>query len=437
MIERVLPGVSVETVAGERAAQQGVTGVVAMPLTLPWGAKVTELSPSDDTRLSLGYRRSDPALKLVNEVLNHANRLILYRLNTGTQATGTISSGLTAKAMYGGARGNDLSVIVEAAGDGWMVKTYLDTVEMDSQTVTSAAGFTANGLITLEGEGALAAKTVKLTGGADGDAESIDSFIAELPLHEYNLVAYTGTSAEDVQKLVGYVKERRDPEVCDMIQLVQSVTATDNEAVYHSTVGGKTADYELTPAEACATMAGILSRCGISDSATNFDDVAGWIDVSPRLTVEQQKARTRAGEILFVLRGSVVKVLYDVNSLTTITSERPKDWKKGLVVRTHDKYAKDLQLLLEEKVIGYRGTRSGIRNSVEGRNLVKGMIAKMTAEEYVDPGYIARKSEDDPGGFSADDISVRLGAERDAIDVKVGIKPNDAIDKIYVTVVSQ
>ena len=394
MIERVLPGVSVETVAGERAAQQGVTGVVAMPLTLPWGAKVTELSPSDDTRVSLGYRRSDPALKLVNEVLNHANRLILYRLNTGTQATGTISSGLTAKAVYGGARGNDLSVIVEASGDGWMVKTYLDTVEMDSQTVTSAAGFTANGLITLEGEGALAAKTVKLTGGADGDAESIDSFIAELPLHEYNLIAYTGTSAEDVQKLVGYVKERRDPEVCDMIQLVQSVTATDNEAVYHSMVGGKTADYELTPAEACATMAGILSRCGISDSATNFDDVAGWIDVS-------------------------------------------KDWRKGLVVRTHDKYAKDLQLLLEEKVIGYRGTRNGIRNSVEGRNLVKGMIAKMTAEEYVDRGYIARRSDEDPQGFSADDISVKLGNERDAIDVKVGIKPNDAIDKIYVTVVSQ
>lgn len=437
MIERVLPGVSVETVAGERAAQQGVTGVVAMPLTLPWGAKVTELSPSDDTRVSLGYRRSDPALKLVNEVLNHANRLILYRLNKGTQATGTISSGLTAKAAYGGARGNDLSVIVEASGDGWMVKTYLDTVEMDNQTVSSAAGFTVNGLITLEGEGALAAKTVKLTGGADGDAESIDNFIAELPLHEYNLIAYTGTSAEDVQKLVGYVKERRDPEVCDMIQLVQSVTATDNEAVYHSTVGGKTAGYELTPAEACATMAGILSRCGISDSATNFDDVAGWIDVSTRLTIEQQKARTQAGEILFVLRNGAVKVLYDINSLTVYTSARPKDWRKGLVVRTHDKYAKDLQLLLEEKVIGYRGTRNGIRNSVEGRNLVKGMIAKMTAEEYVGRGYIARRSDEDPQGFSADDISVKLGNERDAIDVKVGIKPNDAIDKIYVTVVSQ
>lgn len=437
MIERVLPGVSVETVAGERAAQQGVTGVVAMPLALSWGAKVTELSPSDDTRVSLGYRRSDPALKLVNEVLCHANKLILYRLGEGTQATGTIASGLTVKAAYGGARGNDISVIVEAADSDWRISTYLDTVEMDSQTVAEAADFVPNGLITLEGSGALAAKTIKLTGGADGDAESIDGFIAELPLHEYNLIAYTGTSAEDVQKLMGYVKERRDPEVCDMIQLVQSVTAADDPAVYHSTVGGKTAVYTLTAAEACATMAGILSRCGIENSATNFDDVAGWIDVSPRLTVEQQKARTRAGEILFVLRGSVVKVLYDVNSLTTITSERPKDWKKGLVVRTHDKYAKDLQLLLEEKVVGYRGTRSGIRNSVEGRNLVKGMIAKMTAEEYVDPGYIARKSEDDPGGFSADDISVRLGAERDAIDVKVGIKPNDAIDKIYVTVVSQ
>ena len=130
-------------------------------------------------------------------------------------------------------------------------------------------------------------------------------------------------------------------------------------------------------------------------------------------------------------------MLYDINSLTTHTSARPNDWRKGLVVRTHDKYAKDLQLLLEEKVIGYRGTRNGIRNSVEGRNLVKGMIAKMTAEEYVDRGYIARRSDEDPQGFSADDISVKLGNERDAIDVKVGIKPNDAIDKIYVTVVSQ
>lgn len=75
---------------------------------------------------------------------------------------------------------------------------------------------------------------------------------------------------------------------------------------------------------------------------------------------------------------------------------------------------------------------------MEGRNLVKGMIAKMTAEEYVDRGYIARQERPRTRrGFSADDISVKLGNERDAIDVKVGIKPNDAIDKIYVTVVSQ
>jgi len=423
MIDRVIPGVSVETIAGEREAQLGTLGVVAMPLELSWGAAVTEIERGDDTTASLGHRLSDPAIKLVGEVMNYANKLILYRLTAGTQATGTLASGITAKAVYGGIVGNNIKVVVAASGDNWSVKTFLGTVEMDEQIIAAPADFKANDFIQIEGTGTLAAATVSLTGGADttADAEDYDAFLAEIQKYDYNVMAYTGSDSAIANKLIGFIGEQRESGT--MVQLVQSVVSADDPAIYKSTIGGKTLNYDLTAAEACATMAGIIAKCGISGSATHFDGVEGWTDVSTRLTIEQQKTKTRAGELLFVLKNGKVIVLYDINSLITYTDQEPEDFHKGLVMRTLDSYQTDLQLLLDQKVIGK------IRNGVDGRNQIKGMIAKMTVENYLNPGYVE--------GFTADDITVIMGTDRDSVKATVGIRVVDTVDKIYVTVISQ
>lgn len=63
---------------------------------------------------------------------------------------------------------------------------------------------------------------------------------------------------------------------------------------------------------------------------------------------------------------------------------------------------------------------------MEGRAQIKAMVFEMTSQNYLAPGYI----ED----FSADDITVTAGTERDAVNVIVGIKAVDTVDKIYVTV---
>jgi hypothetical protein len=142
--------------------------------------------------------------------------------------------------------------------------------------------------------------------------------------------------------------------------------------------------------------------------------------VSAKLTYDQQVSRTQAGEILFVMLYGVPSVLYDINSLTTYTDEQPKDFHKGLVMRTYDKYTTDLKKLLDSKAIGK------IRNSVDGRAQIKAMINDMTVTNYLNNSYIE--------GFTADDITVSAGAEVDSVTATVNLKVVDTVDKIAVTV---
>nr|DAJ95978.1 MAG TPA: tail sheath protein [Caudoviricetes sp.] len=418
MIEMIIPGTSVEVIAGERDADLGVVGVVTMPLSLDWGAQVTTIRRGQDTTAVLGHRLSE--MKLLNECMNYANECIVYRLNTGTQAQGTLASGITAKAVYGGTRGNDITVTVKPSDSKFVIKTFLGTVEQDSQIVSGPDGFVPNGFISIEGSGTLAEATVKLENGTDGATEDYESYFAEIQKHEYNVMAYTGSDKETAQKIIDFIGEQRAAGA--YVQCVVSGVAANNVAVYNSTVGGRTASYELTAAEACATMAGIIAQCGIAGSATNFD-VTGWTDVSPKLTKLQQESKTQSGEILFVQRYGGTQVLYDINSLTIYTEQQPEDFHKGLVMRTLDKYATDLQKLLDTKAIGK------IRNDINGRNEIKGLIAKMTTEEYLANRYIE--------GFTADDVTVETGKSRDSVKVTVGILVSDTVDKIYVTVIAE
>ena len=419
MINRIIPGVSVETIAGEREASLGVVGVVTMPMELNWGDQVITIRKGMDTTTVLGYKLYDTALKLVNEVMNYANQLIIYRLNIGAKAQATLASGVTAKAVYTGTRGNDISVSVASADSKFTVTTYLDSVEMDKQVISDVSDFKTNDFIEITGSGTLETATATLTGGTNGTvaATNYDNYFTEIQKHDYNIMAYTGTDSSISAKIVNFIQSQRDNGT--MVQAVMSGSDFDNEGIINNTIGGKTTNYDLTAAEACATMAGIQAKQGVTGSATYFN-VIGWNDVSSRLTKLQMESKTQDGEILFVYKYGGVVVLYDINSLTTTTDAKPEDFKKNLVIRTLDKYSMDLQKLLDTKAIGK------IRNSVDGRNQIKGLISDMTVKNYLNIGAI----ED----FTASDITVEMGSARDSIIATVGIKVVDTVDKIYITV---
>lgn len=418
---QILPGTHVDIVAGDRTAQLSVTGVVTMPLELDWGDKVTVINQGSSTFASLGRDITDVALKCVNEVMNGAEKLILYRLNTaGNKASGTLAAGITATAKYPGVRGNDVSVVIAVSGENWIIRTLVGTKEIDSQIVSSVASFQGNDFITLTGTGTLTAATTVLTGGTNGTVAAgvWDDFKTELEKQEWNVLAYTGADATIAADLVAWINAQRQKDI--MVQMVQSVIAANNPAVYHNTISGVADTYTLTAAEACATMAGLIAKQGITGSLTHYSSIIGWTDCNPHLTIEQQETRIQDGELLVVMLYGAPTVLYDINSLTNFTVEQPKDFSKGLVMRTLDKFAQDVQKLLDTKVIGK------IRNDDAGRGRIKGMIAQMATESYANYGYIE--------GFTADDVTVSAGTDRDAVTATVAIKVTDTIDKIRITV---
>lgn len=420
MINQILPGAYVETIAGARDNSLGVSGVAAMPLALDWGATVTELEKGRNPLTLFGYPMNSVKMKLIREAMNYADKLIVYRLNSGNQASATVVSGLTATALCGGIRGNDISITVEEADESFIVKTWLDTDVMDTQIVSAAGDLKGNRFVTFSGTGTLETVTAKLSGGTNTAVEgAFAAFLAEMEKREFNVIAYTGTTESEKTALIEWLNRVREED--KMVQAVMNGSGFDNIAVVNNTVGGITPDYTLTAPEACATMAGILAKQGIEGSATYFT-VEGWSDVNPRLTKVEMETRTQNGEILFALKYGKPTVLYDINSRTTVNDKTPEDWKKGLVIRTLDRYKMDLQKLLDTQAVGK------IRNGVDGRNRIKGMICKMTTEDYQENGYIE--------GFVPDDVTVSEGDTRDSVVATVGIRVLDTADKIYITVTS-
>jgi hypothetical protein len=109
---KVLPGSYINFVSAARAsAQVSDRGYAAIALSLDWGAEnaVTEVTSEDlqlrSTKL-FGYDYTSDKLKELRELFLNARVVYLYRLNSG----GTKATNAYATALYGGIRGNDITI---------------------------------------------------------------------------------------------------------------------------------------------------------------------------------------------------------------------------------------------------------------------------------------------------------------------------------------
>lgn len=425
--KQILPGVYSQIIAGEREAGLSARGTVAMALDLDWGVEFTTILRGNDTIAPLGYDFTDPKIKLVREVLQNAGTLLLYRLNAGggSPAQATLASGITAKAIYNGTRGNDIKVTVTPSDDLFVIRTFLGTREMDAQAVSKPEDFVENSFIKIEGTGTLESKTITLSSGTSGEttqAAGHEAAFAEFQKHDFNIICYTGTDSETKGKYAAFVEKLKTAGT--YVQAVMNAPEQKSVQILNNTIGGGPSQYELTAAEACATMAGIQASCGIERSATRFT-VDHWNHVNPKLDRWQMQDRTAKGEILFAEKNGRVYVVYDINTLTEFDTDHPADWAKNLVTRTLFAITADLEKMLDEKVVGK------VRNSKDGRNQIKGMCVQLITENYLDNGYI----ED----FEASDVTVECMGDdaRDSIKVTAGVRVVDTADKIYLVVISR
>lgn len=432
MQNKVLPGAYINFVSTGSAAAMGARGIAALPLELNWGPedRIFSMASGDfsgQALAALGYDPTAAELLLVREALKRAKTLLVYRVNSGGVKASAIVGGLTVTAKYGGTRGNDLRAAVLANVDDSSqvdVVTYLDGDEMDRQTVAKAGGaasLTANDYVAFDSPATLtAAASVGLTGGTNGavSGASYASWLTAMEVEQFQVLGYPGTDSAVKALVTAFVKRLREDEGKKVVGVLYQYAA-DYMGIVSVKNGVVLADgATLTGDRAVAWVAGAGAAAEVNQSLTNtaYD---GAVDVDIKYTKSQYEAAIKAGEFVFYADGNKARVLADLNTLTTFGAGVSQDWTSNRVVRVMDGWANDVAAIFGAR---YLGTQT---NNDTGRGL---FLADLVA---LGKNYESVSAIRD---FLPDDITVRQGSGARDVAVDCALKPNDSMEKLYMTV---
>jgi hypothetical protein len=430
---KTLPGAYINMVSAGNAAMAGARGVVALPLELNWGPEdqIFSIAAAEFNRSALktlGHDPTDQSLLLVREALKRAGTLLAYRVNSGGVKSSATVGGVTATAKCGGVRGNAIKVaVVNNVDDADRVDvvTYLDGAVVDNQTALKtggAAGLKANDFVSFSGEGPLvAAAAASLTGGTNGTVNGTKyaSWLSALEVESFSVVGFPGTDDTVKALVTAFVERLRNDDGRKIVGVLYQHTVADSIGIISVKNGVKLSDGTvLTGDKAVAWVAGATAGAEINQSLTNtaYD---GAVDVDNKYTKSQYEAAVRAGEFVFYADGGRARVLTDINTRTTFGGGVSEDWTGNRVVRVMDGWANDVARIFGERYLGAQ------TNNDTGRELFKAdLVALGTA--YQDTDAIS--------GFSSEDITVQQGTGKRDVVVDCALKPNDSMEKLYMTV---
>ncbi len=113
-----------------------------------------------------------------------------------------------------------------------------------------------------------------------------------------------------------------------------------------------------------------------------------------------------------------VKVVSDINTLTTYTPDKGEAFSLNQVIRAMDTVANDIYKNFSQNYIGK------IQNNAAGRDLLKAWIVGYLNEIQANGGI---------QNFVADDVVVEAGEAINAVVITLAIQPVAAVEKIYIT----
>lgn len=261
-----------------------------------------------------------------------------------------------------------------------------------------------------------ASKVVIYDLGEDGVvADAINAFEAR----EFNvLCAYTADSA-DINAYIDAVKNWRDNlgKKCQVV--VYNQEKPDYEGVINvvSTVSDEGADtYALV-----AWVAGAEAACKINESCTNklYD---GEYTVNTNKTQKELEDCITNGQIALHLVYGEVRLLEDVNSLTTVTDKKGEDFKSNQTIRVIDQIANDIAKLYNTKYLGR------IANNASGRvSLWADIVAHHKQLEAINAIE----------NFDSGLLTVAQGENKKSVVINDVITVTNSMAQLYMTVVVQ
>lgn len=395
-------------------------GIVAFGFDLDWGVddKIFEVTEADILKQSaelFGYDYASEKLAGVKDILKNSIKLYAYKLNNG----GTKASNTYATAKYNGVRGNDLKVVIQNAVDnGFIVSLYLGTVLVDKQIVEKANELVNNAWVDWKTDASLQLEAgIKLEGGNNGSVSAAEhqKFVGLCESYpDINAIGYAGEEEEIKQLYAAWAKNMRE-EVGVKVQAVLYQYVADNEAVVN--VENEALDTNKAALVYWAT--GVIAGTAVNKSATNkkYD---GEFEIKVDYTQSELEKCLKAGKWTLHRVGSDIKVLEDINSLTTVTVDKGEIFKDNQTIRIIDQIATAVANVFTSKYLGQ------VPNDKDGRLSLWADVCKVHSDLEA-----IRALED----FDPKDITVEQGDAKKSVVINESITIVNTMVRLYMTVV--
>lgn len=421
---KILPGSYINFVSLNKAnSSLSDRGIVTMPLILDWGEsdKVIEITNADFQKNALklfGYDYSHNKMKGLRDLFLNARILYAFRLN----GDGVKASNTYATAKYAGTRGNDIKIIIQKNVDDetkFDVKTVLDTIIVDEQTVKTASELVDNDYVSFKTTATLAVTAgTAMTGGTNSEVNgtAYQKYLDKIESYTFNIMGVATTETTIKNLIVAFTKRMRD-EVGAKFQAVLHDIAADYEGVIN-VINNVTADDNFDKSSIVYFMTGIEANCAINKTCLN-KIYTGEFEVNTDYTQSQLEDAIQAGKLVLHNVNNEVRILEDVNSLVTTSETKGDIFKNNQTIRVADQIANDIAVLFNTKYLG------NIPNNESGRISLWTDIVKHHTQ-LQDIGAI----ED----FSDENVTVEAGNTKTSVVINDVITVINAMSQLYMTV---
>lgn len=426
---KILPGTYINFVSTKTSSSAlSDRGVAAIGITPGWGPSgdIFEVTNGDFQKNCFKIFGSDYTaadLKGLRDLFLGARKAYLYRLDGG----GVKASCTYATAKYAGTKGNSLKIVITVNADDsdkFDVETVYGDVSVDKQVgVAAASDLADNDWVDFIKTATLAATAgTALTGGTDVTVTGTQhqAFLDKLEAYNFNALGCNSNDSSTKALYGSYVKRLRD-ELGKKFQVVAQGYAGDYEGTVN--VKNVVTDTGATGHELVYWATGVIAGTPVNASATAkvYD---GEYTVNAAYTQTQLESAITSGE--FVLHKvpedgkETIRVLKDINSLTTTSDTKGDVFKSNQTIRVIDQIANDTATIFNGSYIGK------VPNDASGRESLRGDI--ITLHENL---LELRAIED----FKEGDITIAKGDDAVSVVVSESITVVNAMEKLYMTVV--
>jgi len=407
----------------------GDRGIGTLAIPLSWGpeGELIEVFSTDlidgNSLSKVGFTAFDEESKVLNLMLSNCYKALVYRLNSGGVRATATSGGLTARAVYPGTKGNQITVMVTETDGIFTVTTFVAGISRDTQPVSTVQELKNNAYVEFSGFGALTVNAgISLTGGTDGTvntATAYPSYLALARKARWQTMALTQDNEAFAAQFASFANQMWNDEGRYVQVVVANYPSADDRAVLNSDVGAMMGSVEVTAEEATAWAAGITAGASIVQSNVGKVFAGATRILNERTRSEIEDALERGMFILSTNQSGEIAVVNDINSLHTFTSELSEGMQLNQVVRVMSEVGTTVTDTWE------RSFKGKVQNNADGRSTLKSVLLT-----YFNELQRLGAIED----FDSETLIVGAGTAKDAVVVEVAIDPVAAMAILYMTV---